>query len=167
VVLQGIVLGVISVSLSAMTYWAFTFHSDGTRLPSVKMKLLLGGGADTNVPAFVFSMSRSSENTHHTFDRQVSIPIGGFRTSSSRNMATDEEGAVVRDHSSSAPDTPGAEDERSFSVMHAVTEQSRTLLDRHSMEVKIVRHQSNSGDEELRDDPINGVLVNAAGGRCD
>ena len=166
-VFPGIVLDAISISLSAMTYWAFTFQGNGTRLSPVRLNPMLNRVADTQVLAVVFSTSRSSENTHHTFDRQVSIPIGGFRTSSSRNMATDEEGAVVRDHSSSAPDTPGAEDERSFSVMHAVTEQSRTLLDRHSMEVKIVRHQSNSGDEELRDDPINGVLVNAAGGRCD
>jgi hypothetical protein len=68
------------MSLSAMTYWAFTFSSDSFRLSIVGQISTLVGGAGIFVSAFVFNMSRSSEKTHHTFDRQVSFLTGGFRT---------------------------------------------------------------------------------------
>jgi hypothetical protein len=116
--LPGIVLGAISVSLSATTYWAFTVHANGLRLPPVTVNPLLNGGADTEVSARAFSTSRSSENAHHTFERQVTVRTGGFRTSSPRDKATDDEGAVVRDHSSPVPATPGAGDERSLSSLY-------------------------------------------------
>jgi hypothetical protein len=76
--LPGIVLVAISISLSAMTYWAVTFQSKVFSLTGLIM--ILFGAAGTFVSAFVFSMSRSSENAHHTLDRQVSDLKGGFRT---------------------------------------------------------------------------------------
>lgn len=106
--LPGIVLGVTSISLSAMMYWAFTFQGDGSRLPPVRLNQMLDREAGTYVLANIFSMSRSSENTHHTLDRQVVASFGGFRSSPPRVTTTDAEGAVVRDHSFPAPDTPGA-----------------------------------------------------------
>jgi len=77
--LPGIVLVAISVSLSAMTYWAITFHVDGSRLPPEGLIPTLIGTAGTVVSAFVFNMSRSSELTHHTFDRQLLSLDGGGR----------------------------------------------------------------------------------------
>ena len=74
VVFPGIVLDAISVSLSAMTYWAFTFQGNGTRLSPVRRNRMLNGVVSTQVLAVVFSTSRSSENTHHTFDCQVVVP---------------------------------------------------------------------------------------------
>lgn len=71
--LPGIVLDAILISLSAMMYWAFTVQGSGTRLSPVRLKKL-NGVAGTQVLAVVFSTSRSSENTHHTFDRQVVVP---------------------------------------------------------------------------------------------
>jgi hypothetical protein len=70
--LPGIVLGAISVSLSAMMYWAFTPQVRGIRLASVRWIPEFDGEAGTAVSAIVFSTSRSSEHTHHIFDRQVS-----------------------------------------------------------------------------------------------
>jgi hypothetical protein len=78
--LPGIVLGAISVSLSAMMYWAFTFQGNGSNLSPEGLDLILVGAAGFVMSAFVFSMSRSSENTHHTFDRQVSDLNGGVRS---------------------------------------------------------------------------------------
>jgi hypothetical protein len=71
--LPGIVLDAISISLSAMMYWAFTVQGNGARLSPVRLIQMLNGGAGTQVLAVVFSTSRSSENTHHTFDRQVVV----------------------------------------------------------------------------------------------
>jgi hypothetical protein len=76
--LPGIVLVVISISLSAMTYWAVTFQSNLFSLTGLIM--ILVGAAGTLVSAFVFSMSRSSENAHHTLDRQISDLKGGVRS---------------------------------------------------------------------------------------
>jgi hypothetical protein len=78
--LPGIVLGAISVSLSAMMYWAFTFQGNGFNLSTEGLVLTLVGAAGIVMSAFVFSMSRSSENTHHAFDRQVSDLHGGVRS---------------------------------------------------------------------------------------
>jgi hypothetical protein len=72
--LPGIALDAISISLSAMMYWAFTIQGNGTRLSPVRPIQMPGGVAGTQVAAVVFSTSRSSENTHHTFDRQVVVP---------------------------------------------------------------------------------------------
>jgi hypothetical protein len=55
-------------------YWAFTIQGNGTRLSPVRPNQMLDGVADTQVLAIVFSTSRSSESTHHTFDRQVVVP---------------------------------------------------------------------------------------------
>src|SRR5580692_1076991 len=71
--LPGIVLVAISIGLSAMTYWMFTSQVKGSHFPPMV------GAADSFMSAFVFSMSRSSEHTHHTFDRQVSNLEGGCR----------------------------------------------------------------------------------------
>jgi hypothetical protein len=109
----GIVFGAILISLSAMTYWASTYQRIGTRHPPVRIIRSLGGGVDIQLSAFVFSMSRSSEHTHHALTRQVIVSNGGFRTSSPRDVTSDDEGAVVRDRLSPAPHTPGAGDERS------------------------------------------------------
>ena len=57
-----------------MTYWAFTFQGNGTLLSPVRLNPMLNRVADTQVLAVVFSTSRSSENTHHTFDCQVVVP---------------------------------------------------------------------------------------------
>jgi hypothetical protein len=76
----GIVFCAISISLSAMTYWAFTFQVSGLRLSSRGRKLALNGVAGTAVPVIAFSMSRGSENPHHTLDRRVSDLESGFRT---------------------------------------------------------------------------------------
>lgn len=78
--LPGIVLVAISISLSAKTYWAFTVQSNGVGLTTVGALLSLFGAAGIFVSAFVFSTSRSSETTHHTFDRQVSDLNGGLRS---------------------------------------------------------------------------------------
>jgi hypothetical protein len=78
--LPGIVLVTISTSLSAMTYWAVTFQSSGFSRLTVGLIMMLVGAADTFVLAHVFSMSRSSEYTHHTLDRQVSELNGGSRS---------------------------------------------------------------------------------------
>ena len=59
--LLGIVLVAISISLSAMTYWAVTSQSKNFDLTSVGAIMMLVGAAGTSVSAFVFSMSRSSE----------------------------------------------------------------------------------------------------------
>ena len=69
--LPGIVLVAITTSLSAMTYWAVTLQSSGFSRLTVGLIMMLVGAADTFVLAHVFSMSRSSEYTHHTLDRQV------------------------------------------------------------------------------------------------
>jgi hypothetical protein len=71
---------VATLSLGAMTYWAFTIHGNGLRVSTVRLSPLQGGVANTHVLAFVFSMSRSSEYTHHTFDRQVVATHSDFRT---------------------------------------------------------------------------------------
>ncbi len=76
----GVVLVAIFVSLSAMSYWAFTIQVNGIRLPPVVRVPLLVGDAGTVVPAIVFSASRSSENTRHTFDRQFAELRRGFRS---------------------------------------------------------------------------------------
>lgn len=110
--LPGIVFGAILISLSAMTCWTSTCQRIGTRHPPVRIIRSLGGGVGIQLSADVFSMSRSSEHTHHTLDRQVMVSNGGFRTSPPRAIS-DDEGAVVRDLSSPALDTPGAGDERS------------------------------------------------------
>jgi hypothetical protein len=78
--LPGIVLVAISVSLGAMTYWAVTEQVNGSRHPRVGPILLLVGAAGTVVSAYAFSMFRSSEHPHHTFDRQLLIPDGGCRS---------------------------------------------------------------------------------------
>ena len=78
--LPGIVLVAISVSLGAMTYWAVTVRVNGSRHPRVGPILLLVGAAGTVVSAYAFSMFRSSEHPHHTFDRQLLIPDGGCRS---------------------------------------------------------------------------------------
>ena len=78
--LPGIVLGATSVSLSAMMYWAFTIQGNGFRHSPVKQIPLLDGGVGFVASAFVFSTLRSSENTHHAFDRQVSDLQSGFRS---------------------------------------------------------------------------------------
>jgi hypothetical protein len=46
----------------------------------VRMISTMDGVAGTVVPAFVFSMSRTSENTHHTLDRQFSALESGLCT---------------------------------------------------------------------------------------
>ena len=79
-VLPGIVLVVIAISLSAMTYWAVTFHSNGVRHTTVGLVQKLLGAAGILMSAIVFSMSRSSENTPHTFDRRFLDLDGGFRS---------------------------------------------------------------------------------------
>jgi hypothetical protein len=77
---QGIVLSTTSVSLSAMMYWAVTANGNGSSLHTVGLILMSVGAAGTLVLAFVFSTSRSSENTHHTFDRQDPNLDHGFRS---------------------------------------------------------------------------------------
>jgi hypothetical protein len=78
--LPGIVLCAISISLSAMMFWAFTFQVNGFRRPPAGLFLMLVGAADTVVSIVVFRMSRNSEQTHHTFDRQVSNLDRGCRS---------------------------------------------------------------------------------------
>jgi hypothetical protein len=95
-------------SLSATMYWSFTPHGNGTRLSPVRLNQMRDGGVGTEVSAHVVSMSRSSENSHHTYDRQIVARRGGFRTSRPRDTTTDVGGAVVRDHSFPAPDVAGA-----------------------------------------------------------
>lgn len=78
--LLGIVLVAISISLSAMTYWAVTSQSKSFDLTTVGSIMMLVGAAGTLVSAFVFNMSRSSEKKHHTSDRQLSDLNGGVRS---------------------------------------------------------------------------------------
>ena len=78
--LPGIVLGAISISLSAMMYWAVTSRGNGFRHSPVAQIPILDGGAGVALSAFVFNTIRSSDNAHHTFDRQVSDLRGGFRS---------------------------------------------------------------------------------------
>jgi hypothetical protein len=75
----GIVLG--KFWLSAKMYWAVTSQVDGSHLPPRGPILRRDGAAGKVVAAFVFSTSRSSENTHHTFCRQVSDLQSGDRSS--------------------------------------------------------------------------------------
>jgi multisubunit Na+/H+ antiporter MnhB subunit len=63
-----------------MMYWAFTIQVNGSRRPPAGLFLMLVGGAGTVVSAIVFRMSRNSEQTHHTFDRQVSNLDRGCRS---------------------------------------------------------------------------------------
>jgi hypothetical protein len=95
-------------SPSAMRYWSFTPHGNGTRLSPVRLNQVLDGVAGTSVSTNVVGMSRSSENPQHTYDRQIVARKGGFRTSPPRDTTPDAEGAVVRDHSFPAPDVHGA-----------------------------------------------------------
>jgi hypothetical protein len=78
--LTGIVSSAISVSLSAMTYWAFTIQGIGSRLSTVGPILMLVGVAGIVMSARVFIMSRSSENHHDTLDRQVFDRSSGCRS---------------------------------------------------------------------------------------
>jgi hypothetical protein len=89
-------------------YWSFTPHGNGTRLSPVRLNQMLDGVAGTSVSNNDVGTSRSSENSHHTYDRQIVSRKGGFRTSPPRVTTTDVEGAVVRDHSFPAPDVAGA-----------------------------------------------------------
>ena len=74
------------VPLSAMTYWTFTIEVNGSSLPSADLILIMVGACGTVMSAFVFSMSRSSELTHHTFDSRVSVLHGGFRSCHQETM---------------------------------------------------------------------------------
>lgn len=78
--LPGIVFCAISISLSAMTYWACTFQVNGLRLSAKGLESMLDGVAGTSMPAIVFSMSRSSEGAHYTLDRRISDLKSGFRS---------------------------------------------------------------------------------------
>lgn len=63
-----------------MMYWAVTFQGNGFRHSPVKQILKPDGGADVVVSAFVFSTIRSSDTTHHTFDRHAYDLCAGFRS---------------------------------------------------------------------------------------
>ena len=78
--LTGIVLVATLVSLSAMTCWTFTYQVNGSRLPPEGPIQMLIGEAGSFVSSIVFSMSRSSEHPHHTFDRQIATREGGCRS---------------------------------------------------------------------------------------
>ena len=78
--LPAIVLGARSVSLNALKSWAVTFQRSGFRHSPVRQILLLTGEADVVSSALVLDAFRSSENAHHTFDRQTSGLQSGFRS---------------------------------------------------------------------------------------
>ena len=78
--LTGNVLIASSISLSAMMYLAAMIDSDGSKLSTIGIILTLVGAAGAVAPAFVFSMPRSSEDTHHTLNRQPSDLHNGIRS---------------------------------------------------------------------------------------
>jgi hypothetical protein len=71
------VLSAISVTVGAIMYWAVTYQGHGFRLSTVGLILMLVGAGGFVVSAIVFGMSRSSESTHHTLDREVTDSKGG------------------------------------------------------------------------------------------
>jgi len=75
--LPGMVLSAIAAAAGAIMYWAVTYQGHGFRMSTVGLILMIAGAAGFVVSAIVFGISRGSESTHHTLDRQVTDSTGG------------------------------------------------------------------------------------------
>ena len=69
-----------SVAVGAIMHWAASFQKLWTPSPLMGLILMLAGTPGIVASAMVFSWSLSSDNLHHTLDRQVTDIRCGFRS---------------------------------------------------------------------------------------